>query len=218
MNLYDFIRNDFLKPSPKDEGAEAIAALQKEREAFTAEREMLQYKISALESHFEELKNKRDDLVLQLQAAESDRSSALEREGLHREKSEALAADREKLIGSINTLEKHVATLNRERSDLEMQMQAYVSEKEKALGETAALVTEKSSEVERLRTNISALQKELQETVAGMKRVETEKQTCVNELEKVRKDFSAFMQKTKIAIVIASIVALATIAGFFIYS
>jgi predicted nucleic acid-binding Zn-ribbon protein len=223
VELYDFIRNDFPKPSPREEGLETVAALQNERESFTDEREMLQERIAVLESRFAELKKERDDLVLQLQAAEIDRSAAFEAERSLREsvtalqeKAEALAADREELLGRLAEFENHAAALKRERNDLEMQMQSRCSEKDNALREADDLLKVKSSEIEQLRTDISALRQELSETLARMGRVETEKHACLNELERVRKEFSVYRQKAKKTIVVACIVAAlaAATAGF----
>jgi chromosome segregation ATPase len=260
MELYDFIRNDFSRLFRRNEGAdepvmqtevnapalddqedanairvreveEAFANLQKDLEAALAEREMLQHRIVELESHFEEVsnnrdklvlqleevKNNRDELVLQLQAAESDRNSVLQAERGFREKAETLAAEREDLLGRINTLENNIAELERAQNNLAIQMQAAASEKDKALSEAAALVTEKSSEIERLQNDILALQQEHQKTLATMGRIETEKQNYIIEIDRVRQDFSVSMKKSYIAIAIICIAALAAIVGLFFY-
>ena len=260
MELYDFIRNDFSRLFRRNEGAdepvmqtevnapalddqedanairvreveEAFANLQKDLEAALAEREMLQHRIVELESHFEEVsnnrdklvlqleevKNNRDELVLQLQAAESDRNSVLQAERGFREKAETLAAEREDLLGRINTLENNIAELERAQNKLAIQMQAAASEKDKALSEAAALVTEKSSEIERLQNDILALQQEHQKTLATMGRIETEKQNYIIEIDRVRQDFSVSMKKSYIAIAIICIAALAAIVGLFFY-
>ena len=260
MELYDFIRNDLSRLFRRNEGAdepvmqtevnapalddqedanairvreveEAFANLQKDLEAALAEREMLQHRIVELESHFEEVsnnrdklvlqleevKNNRDELVLQLQAAESDRNSVLQAERGFREKAETLAAEREDLLGRINALENNIAELERAQNNLAIQMQAAASEKDKALSEAAALVTEKSSEIERLQNDILALQQEHQKTLATMGRIETEKQNYIIEIDRVRQDFSVSMKKSYIAIAIICIAALAAIVGLFFY-
>ena len=260
MELYDFIRNDLSRLFRRNEGAdepvmqtevnapalddqedanairvreveEAFANLQKDLESALAEREMLQHRIVELESHFEEVsnnrdklvlqleevKNNRDELVLQLQAAESKRDSVLEAERGFREKAETLAAEREDLLGRINTLENNIAELERAQNNLAIQMQAAASEKDKALSEAAALVTGKSSEIERLQNDILALQQEHQKTLATMGRIETEKQNYIIEIDRVRQDFSVSMKKSYIAIAIICIAALAAIVGLFFY-
>lgn len=211
MDLYDFIESDFVKPSQKKkvsevstrirwsafempealkarnsrEAEEASAALLHERESFTSERKALEDRIAALVSHFEELKNKRDELVLQLQASESERLAALE---------------------------SNAALLRKERNDFEERMRSQSSEKDSSLIEAQELLKEQVSETERLRADISALRQEL----AGLKRMEVEKDACFNELGIVQYEFTAYVRKTKIAFVIAGIVAIAVIAGIFI--
>ena len=260
MELYDFIRNDLLRLFRRNEGVdepvmqtevnapalddqedanairvreveEAFANLQKDLESALAEREMLQHRIVELESHFEEVsnnrdklvlqleevKNNRDELVLQLQAAESKRDSVLEAERGFREKAETLAAEREDLLGRINTLENNIAELERAQNNLAIQMQAAASEKDKALSEAAALVTEKSAEIEQLRTDILSLEQEHQKTLTTMGRIETEKQNYIIEINRVRQDFSVSMKKSYIAIAIICIAALAAIVGLFFY-
>jgi chromosome segregation ATPase len=260
MELYDFIRNDLLRLFRRNEGVdepvmqtevnapalddqedanairvreveEAFANLQKDLESALAEREMLQHRIVELESHFEEVsnnrdklvlqleevKNNRDELVLQLQAADSDRNSVLQAERGFREKAETLAAEREDLLGRINALENNIAELERAQNNLAIQMQAAASEKDKALSEAAALVTGKSSEIERLQNDILALQQEHQKTLATMGRIETEKQNYIIEIDRVRQDFSVSMKKSYIAIAIICIAALAAIVGLFFY-
>jgi len=260
MELYDFIRNDLSRLFRRNEGAdepvmqtevnapalddqedanairvreveEAFANLQKDLESALAEREMLQHRIVELESHFEEVsnnrdklvlqleevKNNRDELVLQLQAAESKRDSVLEAERGFREKAETLAAEREDLLGRINTLENNIAELERAQNNLAIQMQAAASEKDKALSEAAALVTEKSAEIEQLRTDILSLEQEHQKTLTTMGRIETEKQNYIIEINRVRQDFSVSMKKSYIAIAIICIAALAAIVGLFFY-
>ena len=260
MELYDFIRNDLSRLFRRNEGAdepvmqtevnapalddqedanairvreveEAFANLQKDLESALAEREMLQHRIVELESHFEEVsnnrdklvlqleevKNNRDELVLQLQAADSDRNSVLQAERGFREKAETLAAEREDLLGRINTLENNIAELERAQNNLAIQMQAAASEKDKALSEAAALVTEKSAEIEQLRTDILSLEQEHQKTLTTMGRIETEKQNYIIEINRVRQDFSVSMKKSYIAIAIICIAALAAIVGLFFY-
>lgn len=188
MDLYDFIGNDYSRPS-QGAGNEAAAKSGSKREFITTEQE----RSDALEGQFEELKKKRDELVLQLQASETDR---------------------EKAMGRINALETQVAALKAEQNDLQMRLS---QEKDKALSEADNLLKVKLSEIQRLSTDISALQLKLSDTLIAMERVESEKLDCHGELAQVRKDFSVYKQATKIAIVIACIVVLAAAAGFFIY-
>ncbi len=138
----------------------------------------------------------RDDLGAKLQAMETDRVS---------------------LLGRIASIEIHAATLERERSDLEMQMQAWSSEKASALREANAMLKEKSSEIERLRMNISELQQRLSETLDQMEHVETEKIAYRTELKIARQDLSESIQKAKRASVIACITALVFLVGLLIY-
>jgi hypothetical protein len=110
----------------------------------------------------------------------------------------------------ISALEKHVEALKSQQTDTEARMRAYSEDKENALREANGLLKSRTSEIERLRADISALQLKLSEKLANC---ESEKQTCLDELETVRKDFSAFKQITKIAAVIICIVALAVVTG-----
>lgn len=130
---------------------------------------------------------------------------------------EAFAAAKEELFNRINTLENHLSALKREQKDLDALMRTHISEKDKALSEAAALITEKSLEVERLRSDISGLQQAHQETLSRIQKAEEGNQKCLDETERARIDGSVLRRGTQIAVIIACIAALIAIAGLFIY-
>lgn len=119
---------------------------------------------------------------------------------------EAFTALKEELFNRLNSLENHVAALKREQLV-----------KDTALGEATALITEKSLEVERLRSDISGLQQAHQETLSRIQKAEEGNQKCLDETERARIDGSVLRRGTQRAVIIACIAALIAIAGLFIY-
>ena len=196
MELYDFIKNELLNLSKENEGADAVVPLQSESDSFTAAREVLLERIATLENDLADLKKERDDIGSKLQA---------------------VVTDKEVLVGRITSLENHAATIEQQRSALEMQLQALSAEKDNALQEADRMLKGKASEIEQLKTDISSLRQELSETIARLERVESEKRASLNELERVRQNFSVYMKKTKRAIVIACITVLFLAVGFLMY-
>lgn len=147
----------------------------------------------------------------QRQGSDSDNEAAAQPHRLM--EAEAFAALKEELFNRINTLENHVAALKREQIDL----YALSRTKDNSLGEAAALITEKSSELERLKSDISALKQTSEETLYRIQNAEKGNQACIEEAERVKKDCSVFMKETKKALIIACIAALIAIAGLFVY-
>lgn len=182
MELYDFIRNDFpmrasqrevaaplvlpaevQPPAPVEaqediksnrgrEAEEALATLQQALEAATVEREMMQHRIAALESHLDDVENTRNELELQLQTAEADRNSIHETARYLREKAESFTVEREELLGRIDTLESQVSSLETARQALERQAEVIAAEKDDTLREISARAAEKAEEIEQLKS------------------------------------------------------------------
>jgi len=164
--------------------------------SFTTEREVLIERVAVPDNDLADLKKERDDLWAKLQA---------------------VVIDKESLSGKITSLENHAATLKVERDDLEMQLQAMSAKKDNDLREADRLLKVKASEIEQLKMDITALRRELSETLAGMDHVETEKRASLHELERVRQNLSVYMLKTKTVTVIACIMLIALVAGFLFY-
>lgn len=126
---------------------------------------------------------------------------------------EAFAAVKEELLNRINTLENHIAALKREQNNSDTLLRTHIAEKDNALGEAAAMITEKSLEVERLRSDISGLQQAHQETLSRIQKAEQGNQKCLDETEKIRIDRSMLMRR----VIIACIAVLIVLTGLFIY-
>jgi chromosome segregation ATPase len=271
MELYDFIRNDFPKRTVQKEAAvplvvpaevqppaaldkqdeveagrireaeEVLARLQREMDSATVEREMLQHRIAALEDHLDEVKATRDSLELKLQAAESDRNSIHETARYLREKAESFTAEREELLGRIDTLESHVSSLEIEQNTLEAQVNKTASERDNALREAVALASEKAAEIEllkserdnalreaadlsadnaseiaRLTTDNAALQQEIRKSRATMEAIETEKQTFLAEMQSIQKESSTY-KKLLTLCVLAIVATLGLIVYLYYY-
>lgn len=126
---------------------------------------------------------------------------------------EALAALKEEFFNRLFRLENSIAVLKKEQADSD----SHASEKAIALSEATALITEKFSEIEQLRSDFSALQKESRETLLKAENAEKGNQTCIAEAERIKKDCAVFMNETKKTALIACILTLIAMVGLFLY-
>ncbi|MBF0559096.1 MAG: hypothetical protein HQL08_09980 [Nitrospirae bacterium] len=196
MDLYEFIENDLAKLSKENEDEDAVALLKSRKDAFATSREVLLERVSSLENHIAELEKERNDLASKLNVA---------------------VTDKEGLLVRITSLENLADTLEQQRNDLQTQLQALSAEKDNALREAGSMLKGKASEIEQLKIDISSFRQELSDSIVRLERVESEKRACLNDLERVRQNFSLYMQKTKRAIVIACITVLVIAAGLLVY-
>lgn len=121
---------------------------------------------------------------------------------------EAFVAVNEDLLNRINALEKQVETL---KNDLGALLRANASD------EATDMMTEKFSELERLKSDIVLLQQESREALFRIQNIEKGSQRSIDETEKLGKDCTAFKKETQRALVIACAVTALVIAGLFIY-
>lgn len=164
-------------------------------------------------------------------------------ENVAQEVQEVVKTEGEVLRDKIAELEGGLRELRQKKDELDLKLReaeagwqaARTTEKslrERVSGleqDAAELVKSKASEVELLRRELSdtvarlkqqnsLLQQELSVTVGRLEHAEIEKEDSLHNLERIQKDFSGYIQKTNIAIVIACIAAVAAIAGLLIYS
>lgn len=130
---------------------------------------------------------------------------------------EAFSVFKGEFLNRISDIEKRIGMLKNEQNELEARLRVNASAKDISSDEAAALLNEKSLELDRLKTDIALFQQESRETLFRLQNLEKGNQRCIDETEKLAKDCTVFKKETQRALVIACIATVLVIAGLFIY-
>lgn len=124
----------------------------------------------------------------------------------------SIRAGKEQLQNKIRQLEEQVQSLEREREELQKTVSTLTEQKEEMLRETTLKIQQKDAECEALRAEISSLQLALRQRDLQIEDLFFEKDTLLQNHERLRKDFASYVQKTRWS---ALVIGLATLVIVF---
>jgi DNA repair exonuclease SbcCD ATPase subunit len=225
-------------PQQAEVNSDTLESLRSERDKLIAERDRLigeadslRARMVALEEELTRLKKGSSEFSSLLQSLRSGKEELISRIKDLQEQAQTLEQEKETLQGqlavtvserdrSLQEAEQGLISKNAEIQQLRTEMaalQARLNQSETSLQEAEQSISGKNFEIDQLVANNTALQETINDCEERIKNLNYEKETILSDLERLRKDFSAYLQKTKMAFAVICIAALIAVAGLFVF-
>ncbi len=210
---------------------DTFESLIQERDRLITEKSELRTHIDSLEEELTRLRKGSSEFSSLLQSLRSGKEELISKIKALDEQVQSLEKEKLQLQSQLSTatstsdralkeLEQALITKNTELEQIKKELttlQGRIKEVEASLENAEQSIADKDFEIEQLVANNRALQETIKEYEEKIKHLSYEKESALLDIERLRKDFASYMQRTKTAFAIIFIATLVVAAVLFVY-